>query len=159
MANTIVRLDDARLSDTDGTSAVFGVILSGAPLERCLTLFDDRTRRFACGVWECTGGVVQMEEWPQDEFCVLLAGRVIITPEGGQPQEFRQGDALAIPRGFTGTWDIREPVRKYFAIQRPSLRQRIVRRARDEIRGGFFGKVFRLWRSEKGTPAPTLRRN
>ena len=134
MSNRLVPLDPARLAEDAGGPAVFGTILDGMPVERCRTLFNDRSNRFGCGVWECSVGVVRMVAWPQDEFCVLLAGRVVITPDGGSPQEFRAGDALAIPRGFTGTWDIREPLRKYFAIQRPSRAQRLLERARTALR-------------------------
>jgi uncharacterized cupin superfamily protein len=106
--------------DRDGTAipAVFGAIVSGTPSEACITVFDAKNQRFACGVWECTPGVVAMADWPYDEFCILLSGRVVITPRAGDAQEYAQGDALVIPKGFTGTWDIRETVRKYYAIQK-----------------------------------------
>jgi uncharacterized cupin superfamily protein len=119
MQNQLVPLDHSRIDrDGAGIPAVFGAVASGDPVEVCIDIFDNPTRRFACGVWQCSVGVVEMKDWPYDELCVLLAGRVIITPRGGQPQEYAQGEAFVIPRGFTGTWDIRETIRKYYAIQR-----------------------------------------
>lgn len=44
----------------------------------------------------------------------------------GAAQEYVQGDAFVIPKGFTTTWDIRETVRKYYAIQKhPDARGRL----------------------------------
>ncbi len=124
----LVPIDHGLIDGDGGKPAVFGTVLSGDPRESFLNLFDGGGERFACGVWQCTPGIVAMADWPYDEFCVLLSGTVVITPEGGRPQEYRQGDAFAIPRGFTGTWDIRETIRKYYAIQKPAGRLAALRR-------------------------------
>jgi len=119
MPHRLVTLE-RNLIDHDGTvlPAVFGAIVAGTPAEACINVFDAANQRFACGVWECTPGIVAMTDWPYDEFCVLLSGRVIITPSAGTAQDYAQGDAFVIPKGFSGTWDIRETVRKYYAIQK-----------------------------------------
>ena len=119
MQNRLVRLERTAV-EQDGLAgpAVFGTILSGRPSEACVTAFDARNARFEAGVWECSPGLIAMKNWAYDEFCILLAGRVVITPDGGAPQEYAQGDAFVIPKGFSGTWDIRETVRKYYAIQK-----------------------------------------
>jgi hypothetical protein len=73
-----------------------------------------------------------MKDWPYHEFCLLLSGRVIITPEGGVPREYKAGDALVLPMGFTGTWEILETVRKYYAVQ---ARQPLMRRVKERVKG------------------------
>jgi len=128
MQHSLVRLDHELIDRDPGKPAVFGSVLSGDPQETFLNVFDNGTERFACGVWQCTPGIVAMADWPYDEFCVLLAGRVVITPQGGVPQEYGQGDAFVIPRGFTGTWDIRETIRKYYAIEKPGGRAEAIAR-------------------------------
>lgn len=128
MQHRLIPLDHALIDRAPGKPAVFGAVLSGNPQESFLNLYDDRRARFACGVWQCTPGIVAMADWPYDELCVLLAGRVVITPQGGAPTEYRQGDAFAIPKGFTGTWDIRETIRKYYAIQKPAGRAEAIKR-------------------------------
>ncbi len=115
----LVPIDQRLIGDASGKPAVFGTVLSGDPQESFLNLYDGGGGRFACGVWQCTPGTIAMADWPHEEFCVLLAGRVVITPQGGRPQEYRQGDAFVIPRGFTGIWDVRETIRKYYAIEKP----------------------------------------
>lgn len=119
MQHRLVPLERS-IIDRDGAAvpAVFGAILSGNPGEACINVFDAANQRFACGVWECSPGIVAMSDWPYDEFCILLSGRVVITPMAGVAQDYAQGDAFVIPKGFTGTWDIRETVRKYYAIQK-----------------------------------------
>lgn len=127
MRQQVIAIDRTRIAeDEEGKPAVFGTVLAGTPREIHRNLFDDATGRFSCGVWQCTPGLVAMKDWPYDEFCVLLTGRVTITPEGGEPRDYAAGDALVLPRGFTGTWEIRETVRKYYAVQRrPSALARI----------------------------------
>lgn len=132
MQNRLVRLERESI-DREATPkpAVFGAIVGGAPAESYITAFDAPNARFGCGVWQCTPGTVAMSDWPYDEFCILLSGRVVITPQGGAAQEYAQGDAFVIPRGFTGTWDIKETVRKYYAVQKhPTMLGRLKSRVR-----------------------------
>ena len=130
---TPVPIESRRIADDEvGKPAVFGAILAGQPQEIHRNLFDGDYGRFKSGVWQCTPGIVAMKDWPYHEFCVLLTGRVIITPEGGTPREYRAGDALVLPMGFTGTWEILETVRKYYAVQ---ARQPLLRRVKERVKG------------------------
>lgn len=128
MQHQLVPLDREVIDRETGKPAEFGAILSGDPRETFLNVFDSGNARFACGVWQCTPGIIAMSDWPYDEFCVLLAGRVVITPQDGQAREYRQGDAFVIPKGFTGTWDVQETIRKYYAIQRHGGRAEALKR-------------------------------
>jgi uncharacterized cupin superfamily protein len=47
----------------------------------------------------------------------LLAGHIIITPDGGEPVEMKTGCAFVVEPGFSGTWEIKEPVRKHFTAR------------------------------------------
>ena len=51
------------------------------------------------------------------EFIHLIEGKVIITEDGQEPQTLMPGDAFMVDTGFTGTWEIIEPVFKHFAIK------------------------------------------
>ena len=46
----------------------------------------------------------------------LVAGRMTVTPDGGEPTELGAGDMAVFPQGWSGTWDIHETVRKVYAI-------------------------------------------
>ncbi len=54
--------------------------------------------------------------WHYDEreTCYLLEGDVVVTPDGGEPVAFGQGDLVTFPAGLTCTWEIRQPVRKHY---------------------------------------------
>ncbi len=40
-----------------------------------------------------------------DEFVYVLDGGLVLTEQNGRTQEFRPGDALIVPKGYTGTWE------------------------------------------------------
>jgi uncharacterized protein len=54
--------------------------------------------------------------WRYDvaETCYILRGRFIVTPEGGEPQEFSRGDLITFPAGMSCTWQVVEPVQKHY---------------------------------------------
>ena len=52
--------------------------------------------------------------YDQNETCYLLAGRVIVTPDGGQPVEFGESDLVIFPKGMSCTWEILEDVEKHY---------------------------------------------
>lgn len=69
----------------------------------------------SAGIWQCTPGP---SRWTLEthEVIHLVAGRMTVTPDGGEPSEIASGDVAVFPRGWTGTWDIHETVRKVYAI-------------------------------------------
>ena len=54
--------------------------------------------------------------WSYDEkeTCYLLEGDVVVTPDGGEPVQFGQGDLVTFPQGLSCTWKIRRDVRKHY---------------------------------------------
>ena len=54
--------------------------------------------------------------WTYDETetCYLLAGDVTVTPDGGEPVTFGQGDLVTFAAGLACTWEIRVAVRKHY---------------------------------------------
>jgi uncharacterized cupin superfamily protein len=68
------------------------------------------------GYWEATPGTYRAE-YKGFEFVHLLAGHIIITPDGGEPVEMKTGCAFVVEPGFSGTWEIKEPVRKHFTAR------------------------------------------
>jgi uncharacterized cupin superfamily protein len=67
------------------------------------------------GIWECTPGP---SRWllETNEFITLVAGRMTCTVDGGEPIEVATGDTAVFPKGWSGTWDIAETVRKVYVI-------------------------------------------
>lgn len=90
--------------------------LIGRPRESGYNFYTDRTKQLIAGVWECTAGVVSIDGFPTDEFCILLEGSVTITDKSGHAETFGPGDGFFIPKGFVGTWNMPVTVRKYYVI-------------------------------------------
>ena len=78
-----------------------------------LTLWQDGDQE--AGVWECTPGP---SYWKLEthEFVQILSGRMTVTPEGGASTDIGPGDIAVFPRGWAGTWQIHETIRKVYVI-------------------------------------------
>ncbi|MES9857958.1 MAG: cupin domain-containing protein [Sedimenticola sp.] len=57
--------------------------------------------------------------WHYDktEVCYFLRGKVIITPDGGEPQEYGRGDLVTFPAGMSCTWNILSVVEKHYNFE------------------------------------------
>ncbi|KAI8477458.1 MAG: hypothetical protein J3K34DRAFT_364453 [Monoraphidium minutum] len=44
----------------------------------------------------------------------VLEGRVLVTPDGGEPVEIAAGDMATFPAGMSCVWDVKQPVRKHY---------------------------------------------
>jgi uncharacterized cupin superfamily protein len=56
--------------------------------------------------------------WTYDrqETCYILRGRFTVTPEGGEPQQFKRGDLITFAAGLRCTWDIEQDVEKHYDL-------------------------------------------
>jgi len=66
------------------------------------------------GVWECTPGGWAIEDRPDHETVRIIAGRARLTDADGTSVEVGAGDALTLPKGWSGRWDILQTVRKFY---------------------------------------------
>ena len=75
----------------------------------------ERMGVFNWPIWE-----KEASEFPwtydREETCYIVRGKVIVTPDGGEPQEFRRGDLITFPAGMSCTWKILEPIEKHYAF-------------------------------------------
>jgi len=70
------------------------------------------------GVWACTPGGWAIVDRPDTETVQILTGRARLTDAGGRSADLGPGDVLVLPRGWSGRWDVLEPVRKLYVIVR-----------------------------------------
>lgn len=69
------------------------------------------------GVWHCQPGGWPVVNRPDTEFTYILSGRAMLTDAAsGERVEIGAGDLVILPPGWTGRWDVIEPVRKVYAI-------------------------------------------
>ena len=90
-------------------------LVAGDPATGLRSAHENTEAGFYTGVWQSEVGAWRVA-YDEDELCVILAGRVRLTEDGGEAREFGRGEALVVPRGFRGGWDTVEPLRKSYAI-------------------------------------------
>ena len=71
----------------------------------------------SAGLWECEVGAWRIAfAEGKDEFFHILEGRIRITNTAGLLKEFDPGEACVIPGGFSGIFEVLEPVKKHYVI-------------------------------------------
>ena len=88
-------------------------ILSGNPVQTATYLYTSPDNLFAAGIWTCEIGKFRID-FGRAEFIQILEGVVIVTDAEGTSKTYRAGDAFVTPKGFSGTWDVIEPIKKHF---------------------------------------------
>lgn len=103
----------AMLKDLIETES-FGEPIGDLPKQTDSSFFE-QGNLFA-GTWECEPGKMKLD-LDVMEFCHLLKGHWVLTSESGQVTEVRAGDSWIFPKGWKGTAEVLETVRKvYFLI-------------------------------------------
>ena len=71
-----------------------------------------------CGIWQCEVGawnIVFAEN--KQEFFTIMEGKVRLhNHDGSHYVDVKAGEAGVIPPGFIGTFEVLEPVKKYFVV-------------------------------------------
>ncbi|MDO8983674.1 cupin domain-containing protein [Cypionkella sp.] len=90
-------------------------LLAGLPLGQDFSYFQRPEAKLRAGIWRSTAYTEHYENYPCDEFMIVLEGEV--TLENDEICEtYRKGDAFLVPKGFKGIW--RQPVAmlKFYVI-------------------------------------------
>ena len=66
------------------------------------------------GLWQCTPGGWTVEDRPDEESVIILAGRARVTDADGTVTEISEGSTVIFPRGWYGRWDVEETHVKYY---------------------------------------------
>ncbi len=67
-------------------------------------------------VFDVDPGRVRIDGLPYDEYIHILEGRLILTPDDGEEVEYKKGDSLILPEGYTGYWTMPEKYREFVII-------------------------------------------
>jgi uncharacterized cupin superfamily protein len=90
-------------------------VVEGSPTMKTAVQHKTEDGKVLSGTWQATPGTYHAT-YSDYEFVHMIAGRIIITPDGGQPVEVGPGDAFVVEADFKGTWKIVEPVTKHFVV-------------------------------------------
>jgi uncharacterized cupin superfamily protein len=116
-----IPLVSAPAADVDGPLADLGPRAgadSGDPRVAGRVIYRSEDPLVEVGVWSCTPGGWPIVDRPDTESIRLLEGRARLTDADGRAVELGPGDVLVLPRGWSGRWDVLEPVRKLYVITR-----------------------------------------
>ena len=103
------------ISPPASETAVPARVLVGTPSTTTTNYYTSADDRFFSGEWTSTPGKWAVA-YDEDEFVLILEGRCTLTSAGGIAEIFGPGDAFVIPKGFAGTWETLEKLRKVYAI-------------------------------------------
>ncbi|MCZ4279161.1 cupin domain-containing protein [Kiloniella laminariae] len=108
----IIRID--REAPASESNIGQDVLLAGKSDTKLWNAFTDQTGQFSVGHW-ASGSCKLKVSYDENEFCLLLSGKAILTDESGQSCEFGPGEAFTIAAGFKGTWESVGDVVKIYA--------------------------------------------
>lgn len=92
-------------------------VVKGNPLRTTHEHYQTPGEQVSAGIWACEPGAWNIAFAPdKHEFFCVIEGRIRITDHHGDAAEFTSGEACVIPPGFTGTFEVLEPVRKYYVL-------------------------------------------
>lgn len=91
--------------------------LSGNPQRTTWNHFTNASGEVDAGIWACDVGSWRIA-FPanKDEFFFVTEGRCRLIDEQGHAVEAGPGNALVIPGGFQGVFEVLEPVKKHYVI-------------------------------------------
>ncbi|MFM8768984.1 MAG: cupin domain-containing protein [Rubrivivax sp.] len=93
--------------------------IAGRPLRHTWNVVDAPSAgaTMSCGVWHCEPGHWRIAFPLQEhELFTVLEGRCRVHSADGTFQEAGPGQALFIPGGFVGSFEVLEPLKKTYAI-------------------------------------------
>ncbi len=90
-------------------------LIEGNPKQTVWMHFTDPTKQFFVGLWRSEPGKWRIA-YTEQEFCLMLEGRSVITDAAGQAITVTAGESFVVPRGFVGTWEVLETATKRFVI-------------------------------------------
>ena len=92
-------------------------LLAGNPLRTTWQHDQAAAGRISSGIWACEPGRWRIEfADDKHEFFCVITGRVRLHDGSGQISEIGPGEAAIIPTGFSGAFEVVEPVRKYYLV-------------------------------------------
>jgi uncharacterized cupin superfamily protein len=116
-----VRVDPEKMAGLDLTSippdAYADILVDGELNMRVATLFEGAELRVS--IFESTPAKTDHRTRPTDvdEFVYVLSGKLILTEPNGTAHEYLPGDALVLPVGYTGTWEMRGNYREIAVVK------------------------------------------
>ncbi len=69
-------------------------------------------------LWEADAAKLRLDDFPYEEFVLVLSGKLVLTDAAGNATAYTAGDSLVVPKGFTGTWEMFGNYRELVVIEK-----------------------------------------
>jgi uncharacterized cupin superfamily protein len=121
-----VRLDRDKMGGLGLTAippdAYKDILVGGELNMRVASLFEGKELRVS--IFESTPAKTNHRTRPTDidEFVYVLCGKLILTEPNGTVNEYRPGDSLVLPVGYTGTWEMQGNYRELVVVAQKGRR-------------------------------------
>ena len=92
------------------------ILVAGELQMRVATLFQGKELHVS--VFESTPAKTDHRKRPTDgdEFVYVVSGKLTLTEPSGTRHEYRPGDALVVPAGYSGTWEMQGNYREIAVV-------------------------------------------
>ena len=95
------------------------IVIDGKELEMKIEIKkpnEEDLEREGVSSWPIWEKEISRFDWSYSdtEECYILQGNVTVETKDGKKVEFGKGDFVTFPKGFSCTWDIKQPVRKHY---------------------------------------------
>jgi uncharacterized protein len=95
----------------------FAELLSGHPTTKAWRIATTDDGQVSSGFRSATPAKWRMD-YKVWEFCQILEGTCVITPDGDLAQEFGPGDTFVCEPGLSGTWEVTSSQRKALVVRK-----------------------------------------
>ena len=116
MHKTIISLEPSEMEnvalDAVTEHPYMQVIAGDNPMAGSLNKFHSNDGEFEVDFYHGSEVTLKLADWPVHEVMYFVEGQVEITDESGAARIYGPGDALVMPKGFSGTWRQLSPIKK-----------------------------------------------
>ena len=105
---------DMVLDEYGPITASIGVALDGPMNHRGKVFWASDEGKVACGLWEVDAGRFSCAFDGEGEMVHVVKGTIEATDESGRSITLSPGDVYTFIPGWTGIWEMRVPMRKFF---------------------------------------------
>jgi uncharacterized cupin superfamily protein len=92
-------------------------LVTGNPKRTTWNHYTNVTGEVYSGVWACEPGAWRIEMGArEDEFFFVTEGRCRLTGDDGVAVEVGRGESVVIPAGFSGVFEVLQPLKKHYMI-------------------------------------------
>ena len=110
----IVKFSEIKKTKPDTNDLDGWIVVDGNPKMKTQILHTNKEKTMISGIWEATVGTYHAT-YSAYEFVHMISGKVLITPDNGDPPiVVKGGDSFIVESDFKGIWKIEENVIKHF---------------------------------------------